>query len=91
MVDAINQLRAMGMAVKEAIVTGASQRLRPILMTAFTTIIAMLPLALGIGEGSELQAPLAAAVSGGLLSSTVLTLLVVPVIYSILAGKVTKR
>lgn len=88
MVDAINQLRAMGMAVKEAIVTGASQRLRPILMTAFTTIIAMLPLALGIGEGSELQAPLAAAVLGGLLSSTVLTLLVVPVIYSLLAGRV---
>ncbi|MGI6364891.1 MAG: efflux RND transporter permease subunit [Bacillota bacterium] len=66
MVDAINQLRAQGMALRQAIITGASQRLRPILMTAFTTIIAMLPLAMGVGEGAELQAPLAAAVLGGL-------------------------
>lgn len=87
MVDAINQLRAQGMALREAIITGASQRLRPILMTAFTTIIAMLPLAMGVGEGAELQAPLAAAVLGGLLSSTLLTLLVIPVIYYLLAGK----
>lgn len=88
MVDAINQLRARGMALREAIITGASQRLRPILMTAFTTIIAMLPLALGVGEGAELQAPLAAAVLGGLLSSTLLTLLVIPVIYYLLAKKI---
>lgn len=87
MVDAINQLRAKGMGTKEAIVTGAGMRLRPILMTAFTTIIAMLPLALRIGEGSELQAPLAAAVLGGLLSSTLLTLLVIPVIYLLMAGR----
>jgi HAE1 family hydrophobic/amphiphilic exporter-1 len=88
MVDAINQLRARGMALREAIITGASQRLRPILMTAFTTIIAMLPLALGVGEGAELQAPLAAAALGGLLSSTLLTLLVIPVIYYLLAKKI---
>lgn len=87
MVDAINQLRAQGMATKVAIITGAGQRLRPILMTAFTTIIAMLPLAMGVGEGAELQAPLAAAVLGGLLSSTLLTLLVIPAIYYLLAGK----
>jgi len=89
MVDAINQLRAQGMSVRKGIVTGASQRLRPILMTAFTTIIAMLPLAMGIGEGAELQAPLATAVLGGLLSATILTLLVVPVVYSLVA--VAKR
>ena len=87
MVDAINQLRDKGMALKEAIVIGAGMRLRPILMTAFTTILAMLPLALGIGEGAELQAPLATAVIGGLLSATILTLLVVPVTYSFLAGR----
>jgi HAE1 family hydrophobic/amphiphilic exporter-1 len=87
MVDAINQLRDQGMATKEAIITGAGMRLRPILMTAFTTILAMLPLALGVGEGAELQAPLATAVIGGLLTATILTLLVAPVVYSFLAGK----
>lgn len=87
MVAAINQLREKGMETREAIISGAGLRLRPILMTAFTTIIAMLPLALGLGEGAELQAPLATAVLGGLLSSTLLTLLVVPAIYSVLAGK----
>lgn len=87
MVDAINLLRRKGLGLKDAIVTGAGTRIRPILMTASTTIIAMLPLAMGVGEGAELQAPLAAAVLGGLLSSTLLTLFVVPVVYSLLAGK----
>ncbi|MTI94928.1 MAG: efflux RND transporter permease subunit [Firmicutes bacterium] len=87
MVTAINQLRGEGMPVREAIATGAAMRLRPILMTAFTTVLAMLPLALGIGSGAELQAPLATAVIGGLLSSTVMILVVVPVTYSLFAGR----
>lgn len=57
--------------------------MRPILMTAFSTILAMLPLSLGIGEGGEAQAPLATVVIGGLLVSTLITLLLVPVVYSI--------
>lgn len=87
MVDAINLLRRKGLALRDAIITGAGTRIRPILMTASTTIIAMLPLAMGVGEGAELQAPLAVAVLGGLLSSTLLTLFVVPVVYSLLAGR----
>jgi HAE1 family hydrophobic/amphiphilic exporter-1 len=87
LVDVINQLRWEGKLVQEAIITGSALRLRPILMTAATTMLAMLPLALGIGEGSELQAPLAAVVIGGLLTSTILTLFVTPVLYSLVASR----
>lgn len=85
MVDYINQLRRRGLEVREAIVRGASVRLRPVLMTALTTLLGLLPLALGWGEGGELNAPLARAVVGGLTTSTVLTLVVIPVVYSLLA------
>ena len=69
---------------RQAIVEAGRRRLRPILMTALTTSLALVPLALGIGEGGEAQAPMARAVIGGLLSSTLVTLILVPVIFSAL-------
>ncbi|MCC5911811.1 MAG: efflux RND transporter permease subunit [Clostridiaceae bacterium] len=84
LVDYINTLRASGKDRKEAIEIAGPVRLRPILMTTLTTTLAMVPLALGIGEGSEMQAPMATTVIGGLLMSTVLTLLVTPIIYTIM-------
>lgn len=83
LVDYINQLRAQGMTVREAIVAAGPTRLRAIMMTTLTTVLGLLPLALGIGEGGEIQAPLAVVVMGGLIVSTLLTLIVVPVLYSI--------
>ncbi len=83
-VDYTNLLRQRdGMPIREAIEEAGRRRLRPILMTAFTAIMATLPLALGLGEGGEAQAPLARTVIGGLLSSTLITLIVVPVVYNI--------
>ena len=88
LVDHINLLRRRDkLPLKEAIEEGGRRRLRPILMTAMTTILAMTPLALGIGEGSEAQAPMARAIIGGLLSSNLITLLVVPVIYALFERK----
>jgi HAE1 family hydrophobic/amphiphilic exporter-1 len=84
LVDYINQQRAKGLTREEAILKAGPHRLRPILMTTLTTILAMLPMTLGIGEGAELQAPLGTVVVGGLTTSTVLTLVVVPVMYIIL-------
>lgn len=84
LVDYTNTLRRRGLAREEALLTAGPTRLRPILMTASAAMLGMLPLALGIGEGSEVQAPMATAVIGGLLTSTVLTLFVVPAVYSLL-------
>ena len=84
LVDYINQLRRLhGMPYRRAIAEAGKARLRPVLMTSFTTCLAMLPLALGLGEGAELQAPLAAVILGGLLVSTFFTLVLVPVMYSL--------
>ncbi|KUG02345.1 rnd multidrug efflux transporter [hydrocarbon metagenome] len=83
-VDYLKQQIDKGMDRDEAIVETGRVRLRPILMTAFSTILAMVPLALGMGEGGEYQAPLATVVIGGLLISTLITLVLVPVVYSIL-------
>lgn len=83
-VDYLKQQLDKGMDRDEAIIETGRVRLRPILMTAFSTILAMLPLALGLGEGGEYQAPLATVVIGGLLVSTLITLVLVPVVYSIL-------
>jgi HAE1 family hydrophobic/amphiphilic exporter-1 len=92
LVDYTNLLRRRDkMPLREAIEEAGRRRLRPILMTALTTIMAMIPLALGLGEGGEAQAPLARAVVGGLTSSTLITLVVVPVIYSLLEGRREKR
>jgi len=84
LVDHTNLLRRRdGMPLREAIEEAGRRRLRPILMTAMTTICALVPLALGFGEGGEAQAPMARAVIGGLLSSTLITLVFVPTVYSI--------
>ena len=83
LVDYLKQLRERGMERDAAIVEAGRVRLRPILMTALATILAMFPLALGIGEGGEMDAPLAIVVIGGLLVSTLITLVLVPVVYSI--------
>ena len=94
LVDYINQLRNRGYELFEAIKLGGQVRMRPVLMTALTTILAMLPLALGLGESGESWAPMARAVMGGLSMATVLTLLVIPVIYAaleILAGKIHRK
>jgi HAE1 family hydrophobic/amphiphilic exporter-1 len=83
LVDHTNLLRRRGLSLFDAIEEAGRRRLRPILMTAATTMLALVPLALGMGEGGEAQAPLARAVLGGLFSSTVITLVVIPVVYSI--------
>jgi HAE1 family hydrophobic/amphiphilic exporter-1 len=81
LIDRINQLREVGMEKKEAIVLAGSQRIRPILMTSLTTILALIPLTIGIGESASLRSPMALAVIGGLVSSTLLTLVVIPCVY----------
>ncbi len=87
LVDLINQLRAQGMDRIEAIMEAGAARLRPIMMTSLTTALGLLPMALGFGEGSEVRAPMAITVIGGLLVSTMLTLVVIPVVYSLLDRK----
>jgi len=84
-VDFINQMRARGMGLRDAILEAGRARLRPIIMTTVTTVLGLLPLALGIGRGADLRAPLGIAVIGGLISATALTLIVVPVVYSLIA------
>ncbi|MDX1576955.1 MAG: efflux RND transporter permease subunit, partial [Gemmatimonadota bacterium] len=85
-VDFINQRRAAGLPKREAILEAGRLRLRPIVMTTVTTVVGLLPLALGLGAGADLRAPLAIAVIGGLLSATFLTLIVVPVVYSLIVS-----
>jgi len=82
LVDYTNQLRSRGIGRDEAVLIASPTRLRPILMTSLCAILGMLPLALGLGASSEIQAPLATAVVGGLTTSTILTLFVVPVVYT---------
>jgi HAE1 family hydrophobic/amphiphilic exporter-1 len=84
LIDGVNQLRAQGLSRHEALIEGGLSRLRPILMTSACTVLGLLPMALGLGEGAELQAPLAITVIGGLTLGTVLTLLVIPVVYTLL-------
>lgn len=84
LVDFANQARRQGLARTPALLEAAEVRLRPILMTTLAMVFGMLPLAVGLGEGSEQRAPLAHAVIGGVIASTLLTLLIVPVLYSLL-------
>ncbi len=83
LVDYTNQLRRKGMAKIEALKRAGRVRLRPIMMTTATTVLGLLPMALGLGEGSELRSPMALTVIGGLLTSTLLTLLIIPAVYSL--------
>jgi HAE1 family hydrophobic/amphiphilic exporter-1 len=83
LLDLVGQLRQRGYGTREALIEGGRTRVRPILMTAAATILALMPLMLGFGQGSLIAAELATVVVGGLLTSTLLTLLVVPVVYSI--------
>jgi HAE1 family hydrophobic/amphiphilic exporter-1 len=88
LVDRINQNRRTGMDIPSAIIDAGQTRIRPILITSVTTILALLPLTFGIGEGASLRAPMALAVIGGLVTSTGLTLVVIPAVYRFMAGKV---
>lgn len=87
LVDYINQLRARGLEKFEAIIEGGKIRLRPILMTTSTTVLGLLPMALGMGDGAEIRTPMAITVIVGLITSTILTLIVIPTVYSIVDRK----
>lgn len=92
LVDLVNQYREKGLSAHDATVAGGSRRLRPILMTALATIFALTPMALGItGHGGFISQPLAIVVIGGLISSTVLTLLVLPTLYNLVEGAKERR
>ncbi|MGB8715840.1 MAG: efflux RND transporter permease subunit [Rhodanobacteraceae bacterium] len=84
LIDRVNQLREQGVAKLDALAQAAESRLRPIVMTTLCTLIGFLPLAIGVGEGAEVRAPMAITVIGGLAVSTLLTLLVIPVVYDLL-------
>ncbi len=83
LIDYINQLRNRGFAKRDAIKQAGQVRLRPILMTTITTVLGLLPMALGLGEGAELRTPMAITVIGGLLIGTLLTLVVIPTVYDV--------
>jgi len=87
LVDYINQLRRRGVEKREAIVLAGTVRLRPILMTTITTVLGLVPMVLGTGEGSEIRKPLAVTVIAGLSSATVLTLVIIPVVYHTLTRR----
>jgi HAE1 family hydrophobic/amphiphilic exporter-1 len=83
LVDYINQLRARGIAKREAIVQAGAVRLRPILMTTLTTVLGLLPMAMYSGEGAEMRQPMAVTVCAGLSSATLLTLIIIPLVYDL--------
>ena len=87
LVDRVNRLRLEGLDRRTAVVTGARQRFRPIMMTTITTVLGLLPMAIGLGEASELRTPMAITVIGGLLGATLLTLVVIPVVYDLVDRK----
>jgi HAE1 family hydrophobic/amphiphilic exporter-1 len=91
LIDAVNRRRREGQELEPAIVGAGSERLRPILMTTATTVLALLPMALGLGAGDELRAPLAITVIGGLTASTLLTLVVTPCLYRVMASGPVRR
>jgi HAE1 family hydrophobic/amphiphilic exporter-1 len=91
MVDFTNLLRERGMSIKTAVIEAGKSRLRPVLMTTLTTVLGMLPLALSVGEGSEIWQPMGIAIIGGLTFSTMLTLIVVPIVYTMFSASSMKR
>ena len=91
LIDYISLNRERGMSIRRAVIDGGRSRLRPVVMTTLTTILGMVPMALGTGEGAELWRPMGVAVIGGLTFSTILTLLFVPVLYCVFAGRGVKN
>ena len=91
MVDYMNLLVERGTSISDAVIMGGKSRLRPVLMTSLTTILGMLPMAMGIGEGSETWQPMGISVVGGLLMSTIITLFIVPSLYAMLEGSKERR
>jgi HAE1 family hydrophobic/amphiphilic exporter-1 len=87
LIDRINQLRESGVEKGKAIIEAAQSRLRPILMTTLTTVLGLLPMAIGLGEGSEIRTPMAVTVIFGLLFASLLTLFLIPVLYSLFDRK----
>ncbi|MCM8782166.1 MAG: efflux RND transporter permease subunit, partial [Candidatus Omnitrophica bacterium] len=90
LVEYINILRARGLSMYEAVIKGGTNRLRPVLMTTITTLFGMLPFAMSRGEGSELWRPLGISMIGGLSVSTLITLVLVPVLYSIFEERIKR-
>jgi HAE1 family hydrophobic/amphiphilic exporter-1 len=90
LIDLTNQLREKGASINEALSEACPVRLRPVLMTSLTIILALLPAAIGLGAGSETNKPLSIAIIGGMVSSTLLTLVVVPAAYSLVMGMIEK-
>ena len=91
LIDTINRMRRAGAAKRDAVIRAGHVRLRPILMTTLTTILGLLPMAMSWGEGAELRSPLAITVAGGLLLSTLLTLVVIPAAYMIVPSRVGRE
>ena len=91
LIDYISLNRERGMGIRTAVIDGGRSRLRPVVMTTLTTILGMVPMAVGSGQGSEMWKPMGTAVIGGLTFSTILTLLFVPVLYCTFAGRGIKR
>ena len=91
LVDLTNQRRADGKSIERSLKEACPIRLRPILMTSLTIILAMMPAAFGVGAGSDTNAPMAVAVIGGMISSTLLSLVVVPAVYSLIEGALERR
>jgi multidrug efflux pump subunit AcrB len=91
LVDFTNLLRERGLSINEAVVQAGKSRLRPVLMTTLTTILGMLPLAIGMGEGSEIWQPMGVSIIGGLTVSTMITLVIIPVVYAMFGARAAKR
>ncbi len=91
LIDYISLNRERGMSIRRAVIDGGRSRLRPVVMTTLTTILGMVPMAVGTGQGAEMWRPMGVAVIGGLTFSTILTLLFVPVLYCVFAGNGVKR
>ena len=87
LVDYTNQLRARGRTKREAVIEAGKVRLRPILMTTVTTVLGLLPMVLASGEGAEMRRPMAITVMAGLSSATLLTLLIIPMVYDLFGGR----
>jgi cobalt-zinc-cadmium resistance protein CzcA len=91
LVAAVNRLREQGLDVRDAVLTGAATRLRPVLMTALVASLGFVPMALSTGAGAEIQRPLASVVIGGVVTSTLLTLMVLPTLYDVMERWVARR